>query len=257
MSYTYLKSPDDTVYKVDSGGDSYTFFSGRNFTASGGYIVNYGVAQNIINNTVNFSVLPDSSVFDQTAQTTIDSLQNPITDYVNSGFRYFQYTTFVAGVSLTTYYAIQEEVGIFDFTNIVEAVTNNDGTLEYSILRINDATYRNNLLNFFANNGTKSDFDLHNSAKTKAFSAITSGGAGGAYYYVAEEFSFNGIQCISNENQYNIVSPSQLEIDAWYYSPKKGRAYYIVGPQANPSNSSIVLDDLEGVYKNCEQAFGM
>jgi len=181
-SYVFKRPPTAIAdYKVIEDGDKYTFFGSSVASASMGTIINYSVASAIINQATSWTSITEAT-YDSKRESVLTSLELrpdqifPSVSSILNPLSYFFYELpFGGGV---TYFAILTGETAFE-TSFSEAVTYNQITLEYTILRNFSEPYNNALLAFLQGDGKKSSPKEYNLYRSDTYKAIQSDGRDG------------------------------------------------------------------------------
>ena len=140
-NYYQSPGPSATLYQVDVTGDSYTLVTGgENAPYSSGMatVVNYSVAQAIINASQGWTTIPESIYLDKS-----QAVKDLIGSSKNLDITFGKITAY--RINEFSYVSIMDNA-IQGFW--CEQVNYNQKSLEFSILRNNNYTYVNNLKNF-------------------------------------------------------------------------------------------------------------
>lgn len=180
-SYVFKRPPSGIAdYKLIQDGDKYAFFGSSIASASMGTIINYSVAAAIINQSTSWAPITEA-IYDSKREAVLGSLELTPSDIfdqpdVRSPLTYFQYEP-PSGGGLTWFCILTGETA-FE-TSFSEAVTYNERTLEYTILRNFNETYNNTLLNFLNKNGKIFSSKEYNSWRAATYKAIGTDGKDG------------------------------------------------------------------------------
>lgn len=173
-NFSYKQAPNSgPQYKVVLGGDKYTFFYDDKNNSVMGTVVNYSVANNILNQASGWSTV-SVGAYDTNRTNTLNRLADP-PGVIHRGTEYFV-------LNKETFFAIYIDDNVLDGTYFSETVNYNRETLEYNILRNGNPTYVTNLYNFLKRDGGGEpiDQDFYNEIRLFAYDEIVNEAAGGA-----------------------------------------------------------------------------
>lgn len=166
-SYTFKRAPSDVGdYKLITGGDKYSFFGTFGTTKTMGSIVNYRVANNILQASVGWSGITEATYESKKGQLSTD-LSNPPSKIYGASVQYFSYNK--------TLFAIVKKSAWFS-----ETVNQSDERQEYSLVQNTSIPYVQALDTFLMNNAEPIDEGTYNDVRMAAYDNSISEATAGA-----------------------------------------------------------------------------